>query len=132
MKRYTTARGIIEHNFKFLLGQLGDGRWGFPGGGVEEGETPEQAVVREIREETGIHAIVNKQLAVIEGLNDSKQYWFYCTHVRGPQRMRAGDDFIKVEYVTRPDIYNLFRRGSLKFIPREVLDYIGITAASGR
>jgi mutator protein MutT len=29
-------------------------RWGFPGGALEPGETPEQAVVREVREETGI------------------------------------------------------------------------------
>lgn len=30
------------------------GKWCFPGGGVEPGETPEQAAIRECREETGI------------------------------------------------------------------------------
>ena len=29
------------------------GRWSLPGGGVEHGEHPEQAVLREVREETG-------------------------------------------------------------------------------
>ena len=27
--------------------------WNFPGGGIEEGETPEEACVREVKEETG-------------------------------------------------------------------------------
>lgn len=33
----------------------GPGKWGFAGGGVERGETPEEAMVREIREELGPH-----------------------------------------------------------------------------
>ncbi|WP_260871279.1 NUDIX hydrolase [Paenibacillus sp. Y412MC10] len=33
--------------------QRGDIVWNFPGGGIEEGETPEEACIREVREETG-------------------------------------------------------------------------------
>jgi len=32
------------------------GRWGFVSGGIETGETPEEAAVRELREETGLKA----------------------------------------------------------------------------
>ncbi|MFE2291252.1 NUDIX domain-containing protein [Streptomyces sp. NPDC059452] len=34
-----------------------------PGGGVEPGETPEEAAVRELREETGLHGSVGREVA---------------------------------------------------------------------
>jgi len=33
------------------------GKWGFPGGGAEKGETPEEAAIRETAEETGIKVL---------------------------------------------------------------------------
>ncbi len=41
------------------------GLWEFPGGTVESGETPEQAVVREFMEETGLRVAVTGRLAVV-------------------------------------------------------------------
>jgi 8-oxo-dGTP diphosphatase len=50
---------LIDEDGKILLAQRPDekhmsGLWEFPGGKVEEGETPEIALVREIKEELGI------------------------------------------------------------------------------
>jgi 8-oxo-dGTP diphosphatase len=39
------------------------GRWEFPGGKVEAGETPDQALVREVAEELGVVIVVRRWLA---------------------------------------------------------------------
>lgn len=51
--RRVAVRGIIYDNDKLLMVQTKHGDYKFPGGGVYEGETYEQALLREIREETG-------------------------------------------------------------------------------
>ncbi len=46
-------------------GRRTSARWLLPGGGLEHGEHPEQAVVREIREETGLVATVGELRVVL-------------------------------------------------------------------
>jgi ADP-ribose pyrophosphatase YjhB (NUDIX family) len=43
--------------------------WSLPKGHIEEGETPEQAALREVAEETGIQSKIEKSLGVID-------FWF--------------------------------------------------------
>ncbi|VFQ44481.1 (deoxy)nucleoside triphosphate pyrophosphohydrolase [Desulfoluna butyratoxydans] len=59
----TVVAAIIRKKGTILVarhraGTRHGGRWEFPGGKVEDGETPEEAIVREIREELGIRASV--------------------------------------------------------------------------
>lgn len=53
---FTTQRGY---------GELKDG-WEFPGGKIEEGETPQQALQREIREELDTEIVVGELIDTIE------------------------------------------------------------------
>ena len=49
-------------------GQMG-GRWEFPGGKVEDGESEETAVAREFKEEFGVSITVGPKIANTDGLN---------------------------------------------------------------
>lgn len=58
---------IIENNGKILVAQRNENmslplKWEFPGGKIEENETPEDCIVREIKEELGIDLKIKQKL----------------------------------------------------------------------
>ena len=56
---------IFNEKGDVLLQRRGDcNLWGFPGGTIELGETPEMAAVREIKEETGLDVEVGKLIGI--------------------------------------------------------------------
>lgn len=63
--------GVLSKEGKVLIGQrLHNDRhafkWEFPGGKVEKGEGPREALVRELREELGINAKIGAEMARYE------------------------------------------------------------------
>ncbi len=53
------ACALVDPDMRILLAQRPEGKamaglWEFPGGKVDAGETPEQAIIRELQEELGI------------------------------------------------------------------------------
>lgn len=56
---------LFDECGRVLLQKRGDScMWGFPGGAIEIGETPEQAAIRELKEETGLDVEVQSLLGV--------------------------------------------------------------------
>lgn len=68
--------GFLKKDGKILVGQRPEhnslaGLWEFPGGKIELGESPEQALVRELSEELGITADIGElKLSVTHSYND--------------------------------------------------------------
>lgn len=64
---------VVDGAGRLLLAREPDGRgrlgrWLLPGGGVEHGEHPEQAVIREVREETGLEAQAGVLLDILSDI----------------------------------------------------------------
>lgn len=75
---YSVA-GIAEQDGKFLIALRKPGtsigvKWEFPGGKLEEGESPEEALVREYKEELGVKIKVDKRLCEGDFSNGDKKY----------------------------------------------------------
>jgi 8-oxo-dGTP diphosphatase len=63
------AYGVIRRDGRVLLcrvapGNLGEGRWTLPGGGLQFGEAPAAAAVREVEEETGLRVELGRVIGV--------------------------------------------------------------------
>ncbi len=67
---------LIRDDRSRLLVQLRaeDGEWSLPGGALEPGETPAQAVRREVLEETGLHVRPVRVAAVLGGRHFRNTY----------------------------------------------------------
>ena len=70
MKVVKVVAAIIAQEGKIFATQRGYGEfkdgWEFPGGKIEEGETPQQALVREIQEELDTEVEVGDLLGTVE------------------------------------------------------------------
>lgn len=70
MKRIEVVAAIIRKDDKVFATQRGYGDWKdwweWPGGKMEPGETPEEALVREIREELSTEIRIDKVLRTVE------------------------------------------------------------------
>ena len=92
-KVYTrpSARAVIVKDGKVLLNYIKKFEsYEFPGGGIEAGETPEQAMIREVAEETGRVVIPEsvREFGIVirrqqdsmdpDGIFEQRNYYYYC------------------------------------------------------
>ena len=87
----------------------GAGLWSVPGGRVEPGELLAEAVVRELREETGLEAVCGPLVGVVERISD-EHHFVILDHevtVLDDSSPVAGDDAADARWVPLEDVAEL-------------------------
>ncbi|MDP9236151.1 MAG: NUDIX hydrolase [Chloroflexota bacterium] len=78
--------------FDVVLIRTHEGRWQLPKGWIEDGETPEQAAMREVREEAGVDA-------ELVGALDTIRYTYKSTYDPEPALVRKQVHFFLLRYL---------------------------------
>lgn len=95
------VRGIIIENNRVLLikrEKLQKIYWVFPGGGVEEGETNEEALIREMEEEVGVKVKIislYSKCSIFFEEQVKKEFFYFCQIKDGKIGTGNGPEFQK-------------------------------------
>jgi 8-oxo-dGTP diphosphatase len=101
---------VVREDGKILICQRGEGRalaglWEFPGGKIESGESPQQALVRELREELAIEVRVGPALSAVAWSYpwaELRLLPFLCVQIAGEIELREHQE---IQWVT-PELGN--------------------------
>lgn len=98
----------------------------FPGGGWEEGETLEEGVAREVKEEFGIDVKVKEKIyELVNGEVNREEYFFLCEYISGKLGTGDGPEFNNdPKYADRgnfiPEIIKREDLSKINLLPEEI------------
>jgi 8-oxo-dGTP diphosphatase len=106
------------------------GHWDLIGGHVEEGETPEQALIREVKEELGIELLDYRFFKTYEcytGDAYENIKYIYCARINIPIEEITLFEGVRAQYFSKEEIPGVKFANILKSI---VMDYISTNKRS--
>lgn len=108
-KKKDVVIGIIDKDDKILMirrtKKEGELEWVFPGGKVRENETKEEACIREVFEETGIHVVVVDKIGErIHPDTNMNLTYFLCKYVGGNIKILNYDEVLEIEFKGKKEI----------------------------
>ena len=112
MRRIEVVAAVIEKDDKIFCAQRNlaksmGGKWEFPGGKIEEGETNEEALVREISEEFDSEIKVNEYIMTVEHDYPTfhiTMHAYLCSLVNGELTLKEHNDSI---WLTKENLLTL-------------------------
>lgn len=126
-----SCRGIIIKDKKILLIQrvrYNSKYYTIPGGTIEKGETKEETLIREIKEETNCEVEIEKYLFSTKSKESGKiNYFFECKFISGVPELRTDSvEFTRQNKNNKynPDWLTLDNIYKIKLFPTEVKDYL--------
>ncbi|MFD5553760.1 NUDIX hydrolase [Streptomyces sp. NPDC127068] len=125
----TVAAGVILRSGRLLLvkqrGPEGAPTWQFPAGKVKPGESAEDAVVREVKEKTGLAVNVTEQLRERDHPDTGARILYFACAIRsGTAHRAAPDEVTDINWVPLRDVFHYVPDGF--YLP--VQQYLGTTA----
>lgn len=119
----------LNKNKILLIHRKSNGKeyYTFPGGGVEKNETVEQAVLRELFEETTLKADINKLLYIHKYDDNSEQYFYLLKNCNGLPKLDKNSIEYKVNSKInfyRPEWIKINSLSNLLLYPLELRDLL--------
>ena len=102
------AVGIVNYNGRLLMikraKKEGDLLWAFPGGKIEDGESKEEACIREVYEESGLNVSIVELLGErVHPDTGAKISYFLCKQESGQIVIHDENEIVEVAYKTREE-----------------------------
>ncbi len=126
-KRIRAVAIVIKGDSILLMHRINKNTeyWSFIGGGVEPGESTEQAVIRELYEEASVSASINRLLYVynnkepVQSRYSSEHHFYICDYISGTPKLGIGPEKMTTDNVYDPQWVPLETFRTIKIHPQE-------------
>jgi len=132
------ANAVISKGDKVLIGKKVEGwhpvnlggKWHFPGGRVELGEKPEQTIVREMKEETGLDVTIKRFFDVhvirhvVKGKREVVCFVWFNVEPADNSEPKPSTDLAEVKWVSKKEAMDYFPDNFKEHIPWNVQEFL--------